>query len=352
MKTLAGWLLIAGLALAAGAQAGAAGAPSAEAAAWGKAWRTRNPVWRGLHLAVDTGRQAEQLQAELPRLAAVGVNVLIAEVDYSFDFQSHPELRPAQYVTRAQARALTAAARTNGIRLIPEINCLGHQSWAANTLPLLAKHPEFDETPGQHPGNQGIYCRSWCPQNPAVNECVFALTDELVEAFDADAFHVGMDEVFILASEFCPRCRGGDPARLFARAVNEFHAHLVERNQVEMLMWADRLIGAKATGNSEWEAAINHTEGAVDLIPKDIILCDWHYGKRTEYPSVPYLLGKGFRVWPAAWQPLDAARALNEFAHRQKDPRMLGLLCTVWGKVRIPELAAWPPVVETLPGWR
>ena len=89
-------------------------------------------------------------------------------------------------------------------------------------MSLLKTHPEFDETPGQFPNNTNIYCRSWCPQNPEVTKVVFALVDELVGAFETTAFHVGMDEVFIIASEHCPRCKGGDPAKLFAKAVNDF----------------------------------------------------------------------------------------------------------------------------------
>ena len=56
-------------------------------------------------------------------------------------------------------------------------------------------------------------------------------------------------------------------------------------------------------GYSEWEAAKNGTQSAIDLIPKDIIVCDWHYGKQTNYASVPFLLGKGFRVWPPVGSP-------------------------------------------------
>ena len=36
--------------------------------------------------------------------------------------------------------------------------------------------------------------------NPKTNEIVFALIDELIDAFQAKAFHVGMDEVFLFAS--------------------------------------------------------------------------------------------------------------------------------------------------------
>ena len=301
---------------------------------------------------VQRPAQAAALQESFPRLAERGVNVVIAEIDYSYDFKSHPEVRSKEFLTRAQARELTAAAHAQGIRLIPQLNCLGHQSWSKNTLPLLAQHPEFDETPGQFPDNKGIYCRSWCPQNPAVNRVVFDLIDELIDGFDADAVHVGMDEVFIIASEYCPRCRGGDPAKLFAKAVNDLHGHIVTKRKREMLMWGDRLLDARQMKFSEWEASKNGTQGAVDLVPKDIILCDWHYEKRDDYASVPFLLEKGFRVWPSGWQPLEASLAFSRFAASEKRSGLVGYLVTTWGKVSTSQAADWPPLVEPLKLWR
>jgi hypothetical protein len=318
---------------------------------WSRNWKAANPVWRGVHLSVQSEDQAHAMVESLPKLAAVGVNFVIAEVDYSFEFQSHPEVRGSRFVTRDQAREIATTARAQGIRLIPQINCLGHQSWSSNTLPLLAKHPEFDETPGQFPLNKGIYCRSWCPQNPDLNPFVFSLVDELIDGFEADAFHVGMDEVFLIASEYCPRCRGGDPAKLFAKAVNDLHRHIVDERKKEMFMWADRLLDANAQGYSEWEASKNGTQGAADLIPKDIVMCDWHYEKRADYPSIGYLHEKGFRVWPSGWQPFEAAKALSDFAISQK-PSVQGYLCTTWGKARIRNAADWPPVKDILKDWK
>src|ERR1051325_10260957 len=70
--------------------------------------------------------------------------------------------------------------------------------------------------------------------------------DELADAFDANAFHAGMDEVFIIGSEFCPRCKGKDPAKLFAKAVNDLQTHIVDERKLQMLIWGDRLLDAKA----------------------------------------------------------------------------------------------------------
>jgi hypothetical protein len=112
------------------------------------------------------------------------------------------------------------------------------------------------------------------------------------------------------------------------------------------------LLNASATGFSEWEAAKNGTDGAVELVPKDIIMCDWHYEKRADYPSLSVFLSKGFRVWPSGWQPLDASVAFSRFAAQEHDPRVLGYLCTTWGKVKIADAAEWPPLVEPLKEWK
>jgi hypothetical protein len=300
--------------------------------------------WRAIHLLINGADGLKTLEGQLPALAKLGVNTVVVEVDYNFDFASHPELKSGGgAITKAGAGQFSAACRKEGIRPVPMINCLGHQSWAENTGVLLTKHPEFDETPGQYPRNKGIYCRSWCPQNPDVNKVVFDLMDELLDAFQADAFHVGMDEVFLIGSEFCPRCKGQDPAKLFAKAVTDLHDHLKSKG-AEMLMWGDRLVDGKATGLGEWEASKNGTAPAVDLIPKDVIVCPWHYEKRKDYPSIPMLLGKGFRVLPAGWNKPEAVEALIDFSLAQKNPYLLGYMATNWS-TNIRKIAEFPPMI-------
>lgn len=98
-------------------------------------------MWRGVHVILHGDPQAEALVEELPQLESRGINVLVLEVDYSFQFASHPELCSQPALSRAAADALAKACRTHGIRPIPLFNCLGHQSWSKTTLPLLAKYP-------------------------------------------------------------------------------------------------------------------------------------------------------------------------------------------------------------------
>jgi hypothetical protein len=267
-------------------------------------------------------------------LAPLGVNVIIYEVGYNFDFESHPELRYPRFINKTHARELAVLCRAQGMRLIPQFNCLGHQSWVRKKVvfPLLTKYPELEETPFYADRSKWDNIpRSWCPYHPRVNKIIFPLLDELVDAFEADAFHVGMDEVMMAASWKCSRCKGRDPTEWFAKAVNDLHEHLVKEKGLTMLMWGDRLLDDKVMnfGNG-YEASRNGTAGAIDLIPKDIIICDWHYPLRDAYPSVTYFQEKGFRVLPASWRNIEAAQALIEYAHENPTEKMLGHLCTTW----------------------
>ncbi len=289
------------------------------------------PPWYGLHMfAPSTGGLAKVKRAVSDHLAPMGVNVIVLEVNYQFPYTSHPELSEPGGLTRGQARELADLCRSKGILLIPQFNCLGHQSWSKRTFSLLTRYPELDETPRVPKDNTGIYCRSWCPLHPKINEVVLPMLDELIDAFGSSAFHVGMDEVFLIGSEQCPRCGGRDPAELFARAVGDLHAHLAGRRRQTVLMWGDRLIDGRTMVYGPWESSANRTAPAIDRIPKDIIICDWHYTLLKDYPSVRYFQEKGFRVWPAGWRTVKATEALIDCSLRQSTERMIGHLFTTW----------------------
>jgi hypothetical protein len=308
----------------------------------------KEKTWRVVHLLdYNSDSALDALGQSVESLAKQGINVIILEVDYNFAFQSHPQLRRGKDpITRDGARRLADVCRKFGVRLIPQFQSLGHQSWKAETFPLLTVYPQFDLTPGAFPNNEGIYCREWDPLNPEVWRVVFKLMDEIIDAFRADAFHVGMDEVFLLGSDQSPSTKGKDPGVLFANAVKKIHEHLRKR-RVEMLMWGDRLIDAAKYDYGEWEAARNGTALAIDQIPKDIIICDWHYEVRADYPSVPMFITKGFRVLPTGWKNVDATRTLINYSRSQTDRKILGYLFTTWG-VKKEELLAFPPMVEGL----
>jgi hypothetical protein len=301
----------------------------------------RLPV-RGLSIAAPGAPHVERFVTFMGReLAPRRVNTLILRVDFNYEYESHPELRDRNALSQADARAIVRAGREHGIRIIPQINLLGHQSWANRTGNLLRVYPEFDETPWVKmpeqyawPNEDRLYCKSYCPLHPGVHEVVFALVDELCTAFEADAFHAGMDEVFYLGEDRCPRCSGKDKAELFAGEVTKIRNHLAAQDR-ELWIWGDRLLDGRTTGLGEWEASFNETHRAIDLIPKDVVICDWHYNRPE--PTASYFALKGFRVVSCPWKnPASAVRQVRDIVRlrEQSNPvlreRFLGVVQTVW----------------------
>ena len=311
-----------------------------------KSFPKQTTHWYGIHLIDQELSDLEKIESSLPELERIGINLIILEVDYNFEFKSHPELRAGDNpITKEAAQKLVKKCKKHGIRLIPEFQCFGHQSWDKYTHALLTKYPEFDLTPGAFSNNEGIYCREWNPLDPKLKKIIFELMDEIINAFSADAFHVGMDEIFLITNQYATATKDMDPAIVFANAVKDYHAHLVGKRKVEMLMWGDRLIdGKKYTQYGCWEASCNGTAPAVDMIPKDIIICDWHYEK-MDYPSIPMFLKKGFRVLPSSYKSVYASQALIQYSIKQDNPKMLGHLFTTWGG-KMDTLVKYRPMIK------
>ncbi len=274
-------------------------------------------------------------------LAPRKVNTLILRVDFNYQFESHPELRDSVALSKADVKKLVAACRQHNIRVIPQINLLGHQSWASTTHNLLRVYPQFDETPHvkmpaphKWPNADSLYCKSYCPLHPDVHKVVFALVDEITQVFEATAFHAGMDEVFYIGDDKCPRCGGRNKAELFAGEVSKISDHLSRQNK-ELWIWGDRLLDGKTTGLGIWEASYNNTHPAIDLIPKSVVICDWHY-ERPDQTAV-YFAMKGFRVITCAWRnPQVAVQQMEDmvkfrtYATAEMKGRYLGMMQTVW----------------------
>jgi hypothetical protein len=290
---------------------------------------------RGLHVSAPKPDEipltVRFIREALPK---EGVNLLVMEFNYRYKFSKHPEVAEPDALSRDDVRQIAEACRDAGVRLIPQINLLGHQSWAKNTFALLRAHPEFDETPNLYPSNEGIYCRSYCPLHPGIHKIIYDLIDELVEACQSDAFHAGMDEVFLLGEDACPRCRGKNKAELLAGEVRAVHDHLATSKR-ELWIWSDRLLDGDTTGIGKWEASQVKTAPALRMIPTDVVLCDWHYD--VPHPTAAYFAIEGFRVVSSPWRRTSVAVRQLDFmrdARRYSSPlvaaRMLGMLQTTW----------------------
>ena len=274
-------------------------------------------------------------------LAPGGVNTLILRVDFNYAYESRKELRDENPLSKESVKKIVAVCQKNNIELIPQVNLLGHQSWASTLNKLLEVYPEFDETPHvkipekyEWPNQDGLYCKSYCPLHPEVHGVVFDLIGEIMEVFEAKAFHAGMDEVFYIADAGCPRCKGKDPAELFAGEVSKL-SRFVEQKGGRLWIWGDRLIDGETTGIGMWEGSTNQTDKAVDLIPKSVVICDWHYEKAIPTPA--YFALKGFDVVACSWrkpevavQQVNMVQGFRQNSTPEMQHHFLGVMHTVW----------------------
>lgn len=308
---------------------------------FGKAQDDPLPV-RGFCIAAPSSNRLDEFIKFIEEeLVPQNVNTLVLRIDYNYQFERHPELIDTDALSKIEVKKLVAVCQKHFIRLIPQINLLGHQSWAGKVGKLLEVYPEFDETPNIKmpeeyvwPNADGLYCKSYCPLHPDVHKVVFDLIDEICDVFEADAFHAGMDEVFYIGNDKCPRCGGRNKAELFANEVNLLQNHL-EPGHIQLWIWGDRLIDGKSTGIGEWEASMNNTYRAIDLISKNIIICDWHYERADLTPVL--FAKKGLSVISCSWKKADCAVAQthNMFRFRKKSvpemkDRFRGMMQTVW----------------------
>jgi len=277
-------------------------------------------------------------------LAPRGVNTLVLFVcdkDFNYQFESYPQLAEPSMLSKADVKKIVDCCKKNSIRVIPQINLLGHQSWRERPNILLEKFPQFDETPHIKmpekyvwPNKDDLYCKSYCPLHPDLHKVIFALIDEICDVFESNAFHAGMDEVLYVGDPKCPGCSGVDKAELFAGEVTKIRDHLAEKNR-ELWIWGDRLLDGRTTGVGMWEGSYNFTWRAVDMIPKDVVICDWHY-ERPDHTPV-YFAMKGFRVitctgrnpQTAVTQAEDMARFRKNTTEEMKN-RYYGMMQTVW----------------------
>jgi len=272
-----------------------------------------------------------------------GVNTLVLRIEYQYQFESHPELASRGALSRDELKQIVRACKEAGIKLVPCMNLFAHQSDKEEIFPLLAKYPQFDESPDfnpPHPWHDGeFYTKSLCPRHPDLPKILFALMDELIEVCEADAFHVGLDEVWIIAHPKCPRCGGQDPAAVFAQHATALRNHLAEK-KCRMWMWSDRLIDGKTSGLLSWQASTNNTWRAIDLIPTDILICDWKYVDAP--PTAALFAIKGFEVVASPCDKIDVALAQLELVYLVRkngeradfskviSDRMLGMFETSW----------------------
>lgn len=257
--------------------------------------------------------------------ADAGMNAICIDLARGLRFASHPELAAPWALTRETLGDLLDTARARNLEVIPALALLSHAAY------LTEPHPEFREP------DRGIYC----PAAPGLYDFLGELMDEIIDLFRPRHFHIGHDETVTAYDPrrrepvfTCPRCRREAPHVRFARDIQRHHAFLARRG-IRTLMWADALLDPARFADAGFAqsgcygGAPDNLHLAADLLPKDIVMCDWHYEVAREFPTVRYLQDLGFDTLACPWWPLNG-RLFARYADQTRTPRFRGLMATGW----------------------
>ncbi|MBI2439792.1 MAG: family 20 glycosylhydrolase [Lentisphaerae bacterium] len=242
---------------------------------------------RALHLInsqhAGEGPSLDALKWLVENVAApCGFTHIIWEFNKALRLKSHPELAEPGAYTTEQAAELIRFIRACGLEPIGQQNFYGHQ----NETNLTKVYPELQERPGD--------LMTYCPLHPLTRKIVTEIVSEMLELFGSRLFHMGHDEMqFGAAPQYvgvCPRCRGLSPPEVFAHDVCQID-QVVKAQGARSMLWADHLIPPEYDSGCVF-GVMGDVYKAIDRIPSDVVLCDWHY---TPPPGFRGLAGGGFR---------------------------------------------------------
>ncbi|MBB6731339.1 family 20 glycosylhydrolase [Cohnella zeiphila] len=195
-----------------------------------------------------------------------------AEIQARFDWGKnsiHCENGGGRWLTQASVRELVAYCKDRGLNVIPEVPSLSHSDY------LLIRHPELAER------SYDPYPDTYCPSNPDSYKLLFDVLDEVADVFEPEIIHIGHDEYYSIA--ICERCRGKDPAAIYAEDVNRIRDYLAGKG-IRTMMWGDKLLNAVAKDGKKYGGAGSPaTYPAIDKIASDVEVMHWYWSIHREW---------------------------------------------------------------------
>lgn len=222
-------------------------------------------------------------------------------------------------------RTIVGVADAHGMTVVPCVNTLSHAEHFIGCSELA----HLAETGRSHPGGYML-----CPSLPETFTFLESYLGELADLFPGNHFNLGGDEAWRLGG--CPRCRqrlkdGEAWADLFITHIQQVTELLRRLGKTRPWMWDDMLEFCN--------------EAQIDRLPRDLILCAWHYDADVLTPSgirghfnrrhrrnwlaIYDRLGFDVLIAPSACSGANLL-AFNHHARQVHHPCVVGGVQTVW----------------------
>ena len=293
-------------------------------------------------------------------LSGIGFNTIVINTHYRvYRYEFDTQLNNAQYPVYGgfdseEIKIMVQIAKQKGMKVIPSLQVLSHQNSGilSQVYPnYMLSEPAWKEGQYYSPincveiagivyhcttnnisslSNKPGYGANWTsywrtgrrrtrdPFNENAEQMVFGMIDELIETFTVEsekpeAIHIATDELRNWPTP--EESNEMSASEVFAMTITNIYDHIKESNpDMNVIMWSDMLDENWNGGRTETPVA-----GALDMLPKDIIIDDWRYETTSYYgydeanrifPSVGKYIDKGFNVLVSPWNKQDAAEDL------------------------------------------
>lgn len=291
-------------------------------------------AFRGQHVCWFPEMSSVLIERIIRMAAYYRFNYLVLESFGVFRSERYPWFsRTDSPMTVGEIRRLVGIASDLGLTLVPQLQIFGHSLFARGKS---GKHNVLDTHPERaslfEPGNGFV----WCLSNPDARRTIVDLADELHEAFGRPPYmHIGCDEA---DPPSCAACRAQPYVELFFSHFTAVCDHLRAKG-ARAMMWHDMLLKA---GDPRWKGfqanGTDETEALLPRLPKDVVICDWHYGKSDmqesepkSQPTLDHFKASGLDVLTCPWDDPVATMAQGRYAAKIG---LFGVMGTLWNHYR------------------
>ena len=283
---------------------------------------------RGQFFTMRSGPTDVKVLKKLIDIAAEsGMNMVCLEVEKALQYKSHPEISAPWALKKEILQDIVSHARERSLAVVPIEPFFSHCNY------ILDMHPEFRELKS----SSRVYCTS-CPD---LYPFVFDILEEIIEIFQPKYVCIGHDEAISSYDSRerksiigCPHCRNKEPYQIFRDDIIRLHNYLAKKN-IKLTMWADMFLNPEDFSESSFAQSgcyggpPDNLHLALDEIPRDIIMWDWHYEPAREYPTIRYLQDKGFETIGVSEFEVNSY-LFTRYAINHRTERFRGMLAAAW----------------------
>ncbi|GBC95366.1 Beta-hexosaminidase [bacterium HR16] len=287
--------------------------------------------FRGAHLFL--GNNALPFHKKLIEriFSHLKLNSLVLESEYT-RWDSAPEIAVDFSMDKRDLQQVIAFARRYQMEVIPLVQSMGHSEWIFRN----GQNRDIAEDP-ENP-------RAYCPLNPRTYEFIDAIYDEAISLFQPRFFHIGHDEVAMFGRfPYHEQCKQRGLTQLFVDDVLH-HYNRFKQRHIRTMMWGDMLLHRTESADSAaFAESPEEAQRRREMLPKEIIICDWHYQPRPPEEFVQknlrVLQEAGFEVIATTWYtPMN----IYNLAKAAQQAGILGLLQSTWAGFNISEAVLKP----------